>query len=247
MGKNFQKLPDKSWKTSQVFDTEQAANSPQNKSRNESSSENKRFPLWASRAGSLSRWQVADADRFTSTLSDIIGRLCPRCQVERRRGGEGAETSQTSKELELGRKKRSKKTDLSNVNCHLTPTSTTSISSTGTAVPPGPSSRSGVERELNQGFSCYKRLRATAGRQKQKATRRLCLFVLGRGGQAWLPVQPKFVKKTDGGAARQQEGGRGRREAALSTGCFDRGSINNHSGSNFTTLWNVPLALMKVT
>lgn len=80
-----------------------------------------------------------------------------------------ARIAQNLKDIKKKRKKKKeRKGDLSNVNCHLTLTTT---------IPPGPSSRSGVERELNQRVlllqkplhSCWQ---AVAGQQKQKATER---------------------------------------------------------------------------
>lgn len=50
----------------------------------------------------------------------------------------------------------SKTAELHNVNCHLTPPPKP-------AVPAGSCCRSGVERELNQGFSCYKSPSTSAG------------------------------------------------------------------------------------
>lgn len=60
----------------------------------------------------------------------------------------------------------SKTADLPNVNCHLTSLLTTNNTTT-TSVPPGSCCRSGVERELNQGFSCYKSPSTPAGEQRQ--------------------------------------------------------------------------------
>lgn len=67
------------------------------------------------------------------------------------------------KKLNLKQRKR-KKTKLSNVNHHLT--HIVSINS-NTVILPGTSSRSGVEGELNQGFSCYKNPSAQADMQWQ--------------------------------------------------------------------------------
>lgn len=55
----------------------------------------------------------------------------------------------------------SKTADLPNVNCHLTP------HHHHHQRPPGSCCRSGVERELNQGFSCYKSPSTPAGEQRK--------------------------------------------------------------------------------
>lgn len=84
--------------------------------------------------------------------SDIIGRLCPLMPGS----GDQRPKSQRHQKGFI-----SKTGDLPNVNCHLTHRPTA-------AVPPGPHCRSGVEREFNQGFSCYKRPSTPVGKPRRQ-------------------------------------------------------------------------------
>lgn len=84
--------------------------------------------------------------------SDIMGRLRPVVPGPRDRRPK-AQTHQKGLV--------SKTADLPNVNCHLTQRPTA-------AVPPGSRCRSGVEREFNQGFSCYKRPSTPVGKPRRQ-------------------------------------------------------------------------------
>lgn len=86
--------------------------------------------------------------------SDIIRRSCP---VMPGSGDRRPKSQRHQKEFNL------EKGDLPNVNCHLTPPTLPT-----TTVPLGSCSRSRVERELNQGFSCYKRPSAPVSKQQQQ-------------------------------------------------------------------------------
>lgn len=110
----------------------------------------------------VSRWEVAgSASVYLHFLSrgevTSSGDRALRCQAPGLRG-------QNLKDIK--RASISKTADLPNVNCHLTSLLTTNNTTT-TSVPPGSCCRSGVERELNQGFSCYKSPSTPAGEQRQ--------------------------------------------------------------------------------
>lgn len=111
----------------------------------------------------VSRWEVAgSASFYLHFLSrgevTSSGDRALRCQAPGLRG-------QNLKDIK--RASISKTADLPNVNCHLTSLLTTNNTTTTTSVPPGSCCRSGVERELNQGFSCYKSPSTPAGEQRQ--------------------------------------------------------------------------------
>lgn len=121
----------------------------------------------------------------------------------------------------------SKTADLSYVNCHLTPLPTTS-NSTSSSVPPGSSSRSGVERELNQGFSSYKSPSTPAGELQQadrnKKGHKMGLALCSQ--ETWSPTAapPQTVREEN----RTMDGEvRSKHKAAPLIGNF-RLLINNH-------------------
>lgn len=102
------------------------------------------------------------------TLSGDCALRCQALEAQR------AKISKTSKDFNLPpsqkkEKKEKKRADLCNVNCHLT--SPPPPSAPPPRPLPGSCSRSGVESELNQGFSCYKSPSTPGGEWQRQADR----------------------------------------------------------------------------
>ena len=144
--------------------------------------------------GNLSRWEVADSGSFSSISCQERWHHPEIVPCDARLRGLRGPNLKDIKRVSIW-----KTTDLSYVNCHLTPPTTTTVNFSISTVPPGSSSRSGVERELNQGFSSYKRLstpaRVAAGWQKQKATKWDWLFVVSRP-ENWMLLLHKLFDRT---------------------------------------------------